>query len=232
IFPASTWLPGLAAIETADRSKVRAELDGLIAHLYGLTEEEFQHILGTFPLVEENVKKAALETYRYYALVPDDLQLAEIIARGENAHVEFKVAVCWNAARNSKDEAMKDNVIEEVAAFLNTAGGMVLIGVKDDGAVVGLEDDYKAVNNSKPNRDGYQLFLLDILKNGLLGNNSLLYKISFGSIQGKDVCRIDISPAHEPVYLKNEDFYIREGNRKRKLTKPRDIVAYVKQRWH
>ena len=48
----------------AERVKLRAEIDGLVAHLYGLTEEEFAHILTTFPLVEESVKTAAMDAYK------------------------------------------------------------------------------------------------------------------------------------------------------------------------
>jgi hypothetical protein len=47
-----------------ERARLRAELDGLIAHLYGLTEEEFAYILTTFPLVPDQVKVAALNAYR------------------------------------------------------------------------------------------------------------------------------------------------------------------------
>ena len=47
-----------------ERARLRAELDGLVAHLYGLTEAEFAHILTTFPLVAEPVKVAALNAYR------------------------------------------------------------------------------------------------------------------------------------------------------------------------
>ncbi|MEA5577192.1 Eco57I restriction-modification methylase domain-containing protein [Anabaena sp. UHCC 0451] len=47
-----------------ERGKIRAELDGIIAHLYGLTEGEFSHILSTFPIVAETVKDAALKAYR------------------------------------------------------------------------------------------------------------------------------------------------------------------------
>jgi hypothetical protein len=50
--------------DTMGRSELRAELDGLIAHLYGLTEEEFAHILSTFPLVPDPVKVAAQNAYR------------------------------------------------------------------------------------------------------------------------------------------------------------------------
>lgn len=52
------------ATDPAERAQLRAELDGLIAHLYGLSEDEFAHILGTFPLVAEPVKVAALNAWR------------------------------------------------------------------------------------------------------------------------------------------------------------------------
>jgi len=52
------------ATEPVERGKLRAELDGLIAHLYGLTEDEFAHILTTFPLVPDPVKDAARNAYR------------------------------------------------------------------------------------------------------------------------------------------------------------------------
>ncbi|HEX6480265.1 MAG TPA: DNA methyltransferase [Ktedonobacteraceae bacterium] len=59
VMPGIAWSPDVAAIKPAERARLRAELDGLIAHLYGLTEEEFCHILETFPLVEQSVKSAA-----------------------------------------------------------------------------------------------------------------------------------------------------------------------------
>ena len=46
------------------RAKLRAELDGIIAYIYGLTEDEFAYVLSTFPLVAEPVKVAALNAYR------------------------------------------------------------------------------------------------------------------------------------------------------------------------
>ncbi len=52
------------ATDPAERARLRAELDGLVAQLYGLSEEEFAHILGTFPLVPEPAKVAALNAWR------------------------------------------------------------------------------------------------------------------------------------------------------------------------
>jgi hypothetical protein len=52
------------ATDPIERAKLRAELDGLVAHLYGLSEAELTHILETFPLVAQPVKVAAHNAYR------------------------------------------------------------------------------------------------------------------------------------------------------------------------
>jgi hypothetical protein len=52
------------ATDPVERAKLRAELDGLIAHIYSLTEEKFAYILTTFPLVPDPVKIAAHNAYR------------------------------------------------------------------------------------------------------------------------------------------------------------------------
>ncbi|MCA0360654.1 MAG: ATP-binding protein [Armatimonadetes bacterium] len=58
------WARSLAATEPHVRSVLRSELDALVAHLYGLQEEEFKHVLSTFPLVDSGVKDAGLAAYR------------------------------------------------------------------------------------------------------------------------------------------------------------------------
>jgi hypothetical protein len=50
--------------DEVERARRRAELAGLVAHLYGLTEAEFAHILKTFPLVSEPVTVAAQTAHR------------------------------------------------------------------------------------------------------------------------------------------------------------------------
>jgi hypothetical protein len=47
-----------------ERQTLRAEIDALVARIYDLTEEEFAHILSTFPLVPEEVKAQTLKAYQ------------------------------------------------------------------------------------------------------------------------------------------------------------------------
>lgn len=53
--------------DPAARARLRAELDARVANLYGLTEEEFAHVLSAFPLVAQPVKDAALAEFRRQA---------------------------------------------------------------------------------------------------------------------------------------------------------------------
>ena len=48
---------------TAERNRLRTELDGMIANIYGLTQEEFEYILSTFPLVPQAQKETAIECF-------------------------------------------------------------------------------------------------------------------------------------------------------------------------
>ena len=65
--------------DETERAKLRAELDGMVAHLYGLTEDEFSYILTTFPIVNAIVKEAALSAYRIFApMFADSEKLALI----------------------------------------------------------------------------------------------------------------------------------------------------------
>lgn len=68
------------ATDPVERARLRAELDGLIAHLYGLTEEEFAYILTTFPVVPQPVTDAALEAYHKFAPASVDAEIGALLA--------------------------------------------------------------------------------------------------------------------------------------------------------
>lgn len=219
--------------DETERAQLRSEIDGMVAHLYGLTEEEFTYILTTFPLVSETVKQAALEAYRVLAPQPTDTELAALIQQGESAELDFKASDCWDIPRNKKEKFNK-RIIETVAAFLNVEkGGDLLIGVEDDRTVVGIEYDYnKKLDNGK-NRDIYKNNLITSLLSACGRDCGTLIKISFGQIEGKDVCRITVNSSPRPVYIKDgqeEYFYIRAGNSTRSLG-VREAIDYIKNRW-
>lgn len=219
-----------AATAPADRQRLRAELDALVAHLYALTEDEFTHILATFPLVDEGVKAATLETFREFTPHPDDVALARVIAAGERDRVEFKVAAVWNAHRKERDDKMRHNVVEAVAGFMNAYGGTLILGVSDAGEILGLAEDMKAADAKKPNADGYELWLRNFLRSSLGAENTKQIAFTFHTAEGKPVCRIAVKPAPQPVFLDGK-LFVRQGNQTPELN-AQEATAYQKNHWH
>ena len=63
------WDESQGATDPAERQRLRDEIDAIVAHLYGLSRADFDHILGTFPLVFPDTpdgwakREALLATY-------------------------------------------------------------------------------------------------------------------------------------------------------------------------
>jgi hypothetical protein len=216
------------------RAQLRAELDGIIANLYGLTEEEFAYILTTFPVVPQEIKDAALAAFKEFAPKSVDQQIAALIAAGESATVEFKSSVRWDMRENRLNEPLKYSVIKTVAAFLNSNGGTLLIGVDDERKVVGLKGDYSQFKKSD-SRDAFENWLTTQFVEQFGKPASRLYSVSFHEVAGQDVCRIEVQPSPDPVFVdekggKPEQLYIRTGNASRALD-AREIIEYSRHRW-
>lgn len=224
------------ATDESERAKLRAELDGMIAHLYGLTEEEFKYILSTFPIVPEQVKQDALAAYQTLASMSGDPEIVALIEQGENDQIEFKSTARWNLRENKLDKAMEHEIVKTVAAFLNTNGGNLLVGIDDDGKPLGLENDYHSLK--KKNNDGYMLFLNnDLLLREIGQEFGSHFRITFHQVSGIDVCRVAVQPSSNPVWVKMKDkngkeeeiFYIRSNNSSVKLS-PKKAAEYIKMK--
>jgi hypothetical protein len=222
-----------AVTDPAERARLRAELDGLVAHLYGLTEEEFVYVLTTFPLVEASVKDAALAAYRSFAPKTPDQEVAALIAAGESATVEFKSSARWDMKQNTVNKALELVIVKTAAAFLNSeTGGTLLIGVDDNRNAIGLVHDYKTLGK-KQDRDGYELWLTKLLLDQFGQESSPFIRITFHDMAGQDVCRVAVNLSPKAVYVTEsnaENLYIRAGNSTRLLT-TKEAIEYSKHRW-
>lgn len=221
------------ATDLAERGRLRAELDGLVGHLYGLTEEEITYILKMFPLVDASVREATLIAYKALTPKSADQEVAAFIAAGENSMVEFKSTARWDVRENKLNKALEQVIVKTVAGFLNSdTGGTLIIGVDDTGHAAGLDQDYKTLGK-KQDRDGYENWLTTLLLDQFGKESSSFLRISFHSTGGVEVCQISIKPSPKPAYVKDlnaENLFVRTGNSTRQLT-TREAVEYCKHRW-
>ena len=69
-------------------------------------------------------------------------KILDIIEQGENKKVEFKETFSFNRHNNNKrDEELIKSSIKNIVAFLNSDGGILIIGVKDNGEISGIENE-------------------------------------------------------------------------------------------
>ncbi len=85
------------------------------------------------------------------------LPIAEVAQMGESDRLEFKSSARWNLRTDKRDEAMEEVVAKTVAAFMNSAGGTLLLGVDDTGSLIGLGPDYSTLK--QPDADRFELWL-------------------------------------------------------------------------
>ncbi|RKY08614.1 MAG: hypothetical protein DRP56_03840 [Planctomycetota bacterium] len=157
----------------------------------------------------------------------DNDELLKQIAAGENDRLEFKSTLRWNLRSNKPDKAMEIACMKTMAAFLNSEGGTLLVGVEDDGNIIGIDTD------RFPNEDKFLLHFNNLI-NQHLGLESVgSFSFDAKHLDGGDILIVDCLPSTAPVYLRydrREDFYVRVGPGTRSLTTS-EALEYTRSRF-
>lgn len=166
-----------------------------------------------------------------------EMSIEEIIEAGESDGIEFKSSLRWDYRENQINSALEAVIMKTIAAFSNADGGTLLIGVGDDGEILGLELDYASL---KGNRDGFELHLRNLLNKHfgkVFATGNVV--IRFHASGEKEICKIDIKRGDKPLFLevsdkvgqKSKKFYVRSGNSSQDLAID-EASHYVKSRFN
>jgi type I restriction enzyme R subunit len=162
---------------------------------------------------------------------PELRTIDELIANDEDYAVEFKSTARWDIRENKPSKAMEDAVVKTVAAFLNTDGGTLLIGVGPDRRLIGLDHDYQQV---KPNNgDGFVNWLTTHLINALGHTPVTRTRARITVHDDQEICRVDVAASRVPVWARmgkgEQQFFLRMNNTTRALPEA-EARAYCAQR--
>jgi CRP-like cAMP-binding protein len=151
----------------------------------------------------------------------------DIIRQGESDKIEFKSTLRYNLHTGKFGREIEHAALKSIAAFLNTWGGILLIGVEDNGNILGLDND-------KFENDDKALLHLTQLVNDRLGTHFMQFiNCSVEPAENKKIMRIDVLPSNLPAYLtgNNEEFYyVRTGPSTTDL-KASQIYDYINNRF-
>jgi hypothetical protein len=183
--------------------------------------EEILIDIKTAKLKEEMKKKKELPNY----------SLAELLEKEESSWLEFKSTFQYDIRNQCKNKNLRMEVISTIAAFNNTQGGYLLIGISDDKSIFGLESDYLLF--SKPTQDTFLQTLTNVIEDKISKEFAAKIDVAFSNIESKDICIINVNFGDDPVYvLENgeEVFYVRIQNITKSLS-GKECGLYIRNEW-
>lgn len=148
----------------------------------------------------------------------------------ESTTLEYKTSMVFNPNTSQPDITYQTtNIVIGLAALMNTEGGKLIIGVRDDKVIVGIENDYEHLNdddqdtfNYRANRDGFELKLRHVLNYLCPTLAGSLVEFQFKSKNNHEYVVIDVKRADRPIWVRAQAgqgsvMYIRQGNRRKTI---------------
>ena len=161
------------------------------------------------------------------------LNYAEIISQGESNSVEFKPALVYNFKTKRGGIGVKYIIAKTINSFLNSNGGILFVGVKDDGSVSGLDNDYSLFENEN-HKDKMLLELDDTITQLLSKSLKPLINASIIKIENKDVLVVEVEQSPKPVFVNyrgegslEKKFYARLNASTHEYRDVEEIIDYV-----
>ncbi|MDB4278562.1 putative DNA binding domain-containing protein [Deltaproteobacteria bacterium] len=150
------------------------------------------------------------------------------IRQGESKRVEFKQTLSLNEHTKKKDQNLQTAALKTVVAFLNTEGGVLLVGVKDDGKITGLRGEIGVLN--KGSDDRFLLHFKDLLSTRIGKQFYPFVDYRLVPVEGDKVLQVECAPSDTPCHLDQKDFYVRGNPASDRLEGP-ELLEYIKHRF-
>jgi hypothetical protein len=158
--------------------------------------------------------------------------IAAIIQLGEGPLLEFKSTFRWDIEQSRTNRQLEGVVLKSLAGFLNSnLGGTLLIGVADDGNIIGLENDFQTLK--KQNEDGFEQAIMTAIATNLGADLCSHVNILFHVIGNQTICRLIVSSSSRPVFVNQGNIpklYVRTGGATRDLN-IQEALEFAPIRW-
>ena len=135
-------------------------------------------------------------------------QIKLLISKNESKTLEFKETFSVDVKKGTKEKYIEKAALKSLGAFLNSEGGELLIGVKDDGTVLGVDDE---IAKFYKNEDKYLLNFKNHIKSKIGEGFYPLIDYKLVEVDGLKVLRVGCGLAKTPCFIEDTEFYVRSG---------------------
>ena len=155
-------------------------------------------------------------------------KVRRLVRSGESKTVEFKQSFSLDIEKQTKEKDIQEACLKTIVGFLNTDGGELIVGVKDNGEFSGLETEIKKLHRGS--RDKFLLNLKDKIKEQI--GKAHYPDINYETIEAGKNCTVllvSCKASETPVFL-GKVFYVRTNPATEKL-EGHDLAEYLKKRF-
>ena len=147
-----------------------------------------------------------------------------LIREGESKSIEFKESLSLDLKTGKKAKYIQEASLKTVAAFLNTDGGTLLVGIADDGNISGVNEELNKFHQDK--NDKFLLHWKNLLKEHIGEHYYPFLDYRTVEINERKILFVVCKKSPYPCYLNNE-FYVRTNPATDKL-EGHKLVEYVR----
>jgi len=187
-------------------------------------------------------------------------EIESLIKKGESYKQEFKSEALWSLnykeheiqqsksydLHTHRQKASKVIIAKSIAAFMNSEGGNLIIGVKEkknnnnEYEITGINPDLEKLKTlgKDASTDGYKRMIIDDIirphfPQKIYNTLNSYFSFKFEEINGKLVCNIKINPSSSRIFLNLEGrkmFMIRTETETRQIV-DEELVDYCMKRF-
>jgi hypothetical protein len=142
-----------------------------------------------------------------------DTEPLRLLSAGEDERLERKSTFRWDLKTKTVNRVLEKAAMKTVAAFMNSEGGHLLLGVDDEGKPVGLDADFATL--ARKDADGFETHFSNVLSAMLGPSFRPFVNLRPFEHEGKRCMLVSVSSSPRPAYLADEgreEFFIRTGN--------------------
>lgn len=156
------------------------------------------------------------------------IKILHLANKNEHKNLEFKSSFIYDVKKRCKNKSLKKECTKTIAAFLNSDGGTLLVGVEDDGNIIGVAQDLSYTKND----DTFILNFKEAVKNSLSVSVSNNVEWSLENVGiGKKVLIVEVTPSPFPCFHNGTEFFIRNNASSDQISSDEKRAEYISSRF-
>ena len=142
-----------------------------------------------------------------------DVHPRDLVQAREHSRLERKSTLRWDLKNAAVNRALERAAMKTVAAFLNSGGGHLVMGIGDDGSAIGLSQDFESLQ--RKDEDGWENHFNNLLAASIGPGFRPYVQVRHFEHDGKPCAAITVAASPRPAYMTDdgrEEFFVRTGN--------------------